>query len=224
MATTYPKRRHNNAYKKVTKKRKLANDESQMQVRSSKATAVNALPWNEVPLPDRLDNAEGFFGLEEISDVEVVKDEKHGRVEYRHIKPTATADLRKGQEAEWTGFEDSAPATDDDSSSSGLMSRASQALSSRKREKSNDEQFAENLEDLAEDAPFRILKNVLDEEEGPDGEPTASVNTVAFANVDSLCLAYPGSFSPSPCVARKATIFRANTHPIFSYTRDTGRA
>lgn len=44
---------------------------------------LDALPWTHVKLPDRLDDAEGFFGLEEISDVEVIKDQKLGRVEYR---------------------------------------------------------------------------------------------------------------------------------------------
>ena len=45
--------------------------------------SLDALPWNEVALPDRLDDAEGFFGLEEVSDVEVVRDPNLGKVEYR---------------------------------------------------------------------------------------------------------------------------------------------
>ncbi len=44
---------------------------------------LDALPWTEVSLPGRFDNAEGFFGLEEISDVEVVRDVKMGKLEYR---------------------------------------------------------------------------------------------------------------------------------------------
>lgn len=44
---------------------------------------LDELAWKPVALPDRLDDAEGFFGLEEIEDVEVVKDEKNGRIEYR---------------------------------------------------------------------------------------------------------------------------------------------
>jgi ATP-dependent RNA helicase DDX24/MAK5 len=46
-------------------------------------TTLDALPWNEVSLPGRFDDAEGFFGLEEISDVEVVKGTKTGKLEYR---------------------------------------------------------------------------------------------------------------------------------------------
>ena len=46
-------------------------------------TVPDSLPWNDVPLPDRLDDAEGFFGLEEVDDVEVVKDSISGRVGFR---------------------------------------------------------------------------------------------------------------------------------------------
>jgi len=36
--------------------------------------ALDALPWNEVKLPDMFDDAEGFFGLEEVEGVEVIKE------------------------------------------------------------------------------------------------------------------------------------------------------
>ncbi|TVY82828.1 ATP-dependent RNA helicase mak5 [Lachnellula suecica] len=39
-----------------------------------KPVAVDALPWNEVKLPDMFDDAEGFFGLEEVEGVEVIKE------------------------------------------------------------------------------------------------------------------------------------------------------
>ena len=38
------------------------------------AKRIDELAWKEVPLPDRLDDAEGFFGLDEIEDVKVVRD------------------------------------------------------------------------------------------------------------------------------------------------------
>ena len=34
---------------------------------------VDQLAWKQVALPDRLEDAEGFFGLEEIDDVEIVR-------------------------------------------------------------------------------------------------------------------------------------------------------
>lgn len=36
--------------------------------------ALDALPWNEVEMPEMFDDAEGFFGLEEVEDVEVVRE------------------------------------------------------------------------------------------------------------------------------------------------------
>ena len=46
-------------------------------------TSLDALPWAPVSLPVGFADAEGFYGLEEISDVEVVKDSKAGKLEYR---------------------------------------------------------------------------------------------------------------------------------------------
>ena len=53
------------------------------KIRDVGVSPLDELAWKTVALPDRLDDAEGFFGLEEIEDVEVVKDEKNGRIEYR---------------------------------------------------------------------------------------------------------------------------------------------
>lgn len=39
---------------------------------------VNDLNWKEVALPDRLEDAGGFFGLEEIDGVEVIKGGSEG--------------------------------------------------------------------------------------------------------------------------------------------------
>ncbi len=50
---------------------------------TSTTVTLDSLPWNEVPLPDRLEDAEGFFGLEEVVNVEVVKDPSSGQVAYR---------------------------------------------------------------------------------------------------------------------------------------------
>ena len=45
--------------------------------------ALDSLRWKQVTLPDRLEDAEGFFGLEEIEDVDVVRDTQSGKVEFR---------------------------------------------------------------------------------------------------------------------------------------------
>jgi ATP-dependent RNA helicase DDX24/MAK5 len=35
---------------------------------------LDALPWNQVELPDMFEDAEGFFGLEEIDGVDIVRE------------------------------------------------------------------------------------------------------------------------------------------------------
>ncbi len=39
-----------------------------------RAVALDALPWNEVEMPDMFEDAEGFFGLEEVEGVEVIRE------------------------------------------------------------------------------------------------------------------------------------------------------
>ena len=50
---------------------------------SGKVLSIDQLAWKEVSLPDRLEDAEGFFGLEEIEDVEVVRDPETSTVVYK---------------------------------------------------------------------------------------------------------------------------------------------
>lgn len=56
---------------------------SKQQSAKTNVVSLDALPWAEVPVPDRFEDAEGFFGLEEIEDVEVVRDTNLGKLEYR---------------------------------------------------------------------------------------------------------------------------------------------
>ncbi|KAL8643872.1 MAG: hypothetical protein Q9226_008066, partial [Calogaya cf. arnoldii] len=94
----------------ISNKRKRSEDtQAQTQRKSPKVVEVNALPWNEVPFPENLDDAEGFFGLEEISDVEIVKDDKSGRVEFRQLKSndTGSQDSLVPEDDDWDGCKDS---------------------------------------------------------------------------------------------------------------------
>ncbi|KFY11801.1 hypothetical protein V492_04264 [Pseudogymnoascus sp. VKM F-4246] len=67
--------------------------------------ALDALPWNEVEMPDMFEDAEGFFGLDEVDNVEVVRD--GNQVKFVTKKPI--------DETEFEGFDDDMPdATTDD--------------------------------------------------------------------------------------------------------------
>lgn len=70
------------------RRRKEASFESKKKLKSnakdgtgSTKVTLETLPWHEVPFPENFEDAEGFFGLEEISDVDVVKD--LGKVEFK---------------------------------------------------------------------------------------------------------------------------------------------
>ncbi|PNS14902.1 ATP-dependent RNA helicase mak5 [Sphaceloma murrayae] len=77
------------------------------------------LQWNSVNMPDKLDDYEGFFGLEEIDDVQVVK-ETNGKISFAasSANPEAPSDSNAANDGgaevgdegdEFTGFSDGEP-------------------------------------------------------------------------------------------------------------------
>ncbi|KAL2354894.1 P-loop containing nucleoside triphosphate hydrolase protein [Cryomyces antarcticus] len=72
---------------KARKRQKLEKPEERLQIaKKPRKTAgqvvrLDELQWNEVAMPDRLDDFEGFFGLEEIDNVDVVRED--GRVSFK---------------------------------------------------------------------------------------------------------------------------------------------
>ncbi|KAL5000110.1 ATP-dependent RNA helicase mak5 [Aspergillus recurvatus] len=76
---------------------------------------VDDLDWKEVALPDRLDNFEGFFGLEEIEGVDIVRPRGNGQLRFKSAlgKPGKSilknSTLKPGKTEyadEWNGFSD----------------------------------------------------------------------------------------------------------------------
>lgn len=63
--------------------------------------ALDALPWGEVEMPEMFDDAEGFFGLEEVDDVEVIRDGNTVRFVSSKVASAEAAD-----EEEFEGFDD----------------------------------------------------------------------------------------------------------------------
>lgn len=75
MSVTGVKRKHS---AKQRPKKRSKKEETQYLVVSE-----SDLPWREVALPDRLEDAEGFFGLEEIEDVDIVREEGKPGIQFR---------------------------------------------------------------------------------------------------------------------------------------------
>ncbi|MCJ1377457.1 ATP-dependent RNA helicase [Xylographa soralifera] len=104
-----------------SKKRRRIESESREQIKPqpSAVVSIDQLKWNEVTLPDRFDDAEGFFGLQEIEDVEVVKDAGSGNIVFKLSSRNSTNQVKtRKQDAssqlettdvvegvEWEGFE-----------------------------------------------------------------------------------------------------------------------
>ncbi|KAF7587768.1 ATP-dependent RNA helicase [Aspergillus hancockii] len=75
------------------------------------AVGVDDLNWREVALPDRLEDAEGFFGLEEIEGVDIVRSGSKGEIKFKakNGKPKKSILRKKEPEEEqfddeWEGF------------------------------------------------------------------------------------------------------------------------
>lgn len=98
------------------KRRKLDNstvpEDKMAKPAAKEKVRLDDLAWKEVEMPDRLDDFEGFFGLEEIDDVEVVKDGT-GTISFSASKAQKAA--APGSESvenenpdaeEWSGFGD----------------------------------------------------------------------------------------------------------------------
>ena len=84
------KKRHHDLTSFRTKKRQRVNPKNgdSGERLKDRPVGLDELPWNQVAV-DRLEDAEGFFGLEELSDVDVVKNPTLGKVEYKVCKQTA---------------------------------------------------------------------------------------------------------------------------------------
>ncbi|KAK7995140.1 hypothetical protein PG990_013913 [Apiospora arundinis] len=77
--------------------------------RANRLLAADALKWKDADLPDMFGDAEGFFGLEEIDDVEVIK-RPDNTVEFRTAaaddEGEQTEDNGEGDDDEFEGFGD----------------------------------------------------------------------------------------------------------------------
>ena len=75
MAQTKAKRSLPQPTSSKPRKKRKENKAQDQRPSTSEARTVSAdgLDWTNVPLPDRLEDAEGFLGLEEVDDVQVFR-------------------------------------------------------------------------------------------------------------------------------------------------------
>ncbi|GKT51025.1 ATP-dependent RNA helicase MAK5 [Colletotrichum spaethianum] len=100
------KRKHqpSEAGQNPQKRQKSANTKNAPS--KKRKVAASALPWKKVDVPEMFDDAEGFYGLEVIEGVDVVK---HGdNIEF--VAAIPSGDEKEQNEDEFEGFSDSEPA------------------------------------------------------------------------------------------------------------------
>ncbi|KAI1482222.1 ATP-dependent RNA helicase MAK5 [Daldinia eschscholtzii] len=97
--------------KKKIKARQSTNGKS-AQTKAKKRVTADSLRWRKAKLPDMSNDAEGFYGLEEVDDVEVVRNSDN-TVEFRAIIPSTDGENEEDQDddkaqsdEEFEGFDD----------------------------------------------------------------------------------------------------------------------
>ncbi|KAL1986565.1 hypothetical protein VTN96DRAFT_6143 [Rasamsonia emersonii] len=119
---TKRERDHQGATGKSKKRQKVEKPANGADADTDRLLGVDELDWKEVQLPDRLDDAGGFFGLEEIEGVDIVRPQGGGEVKFKAAgnkplksilkKPAVEKEETSYDDEEWTGFSDEEPATE----------------------------------------------------------------------------------------------------------------
>lgn len=102
------KRAHNppKAAHKAHKRQKLEKAPKPAAKKQKRRVQLNDLGWKTVGMPDRLEDTEGFYGLEEIDDVEVVRDATTGNITFQTTK--TEDEVARDVEAAWKREEEEA--------------------------------------------------------------------------------------------------------------------
>ncbi|KAJ4988321.1 DEAD/DEAH box helicase [Stagonosporopsis vannaccii] len=102
------KRAHNppKAAHKAHKRQKLEKTSKPAAKKQKRRVQLTDLGWKTVAMPDRLEDTEGFYGLEEIDDVEVVRDATTGNITFQTTK--TEEEVAQDVEAAWQREEEEA--------------------------------------------------------------------------------------------------------------------
>jgi len=103
------KRPHNTpkAAHKAHKRQKVASDFAKpLPTKTKRKVRLDELGWKTVSMPDRLEDTEGFYGLEEIDDVTIVKDPITGNLTFETTK--TEEEVARDVEQAWQDEEEEA--------------------------------------------------------------------------------------------------------------------
>jgi ATP-dependent RNA helicase DDX24/MAK5 len=169
--------------------------------RNADPVSLDQLAWSEVPMPDRLDDVEGFFGLEEIEGVEVIKRPGDRKVEFKFAEPVKKSSKERKQDLrdaraqalredlkkvdneveeyeEWGGIEDTVPTEANGSPTSSISKETTKKEKKKKAKKTKASKVGGEDDEL----PANIFAGLEDETEGEqiDSKPTISIYIIFF--------------------------------------------
>ncbi|CBX96300.1 ATP-dependent RNA helicase [Plenodomus lingam] len=84
----------------------ISNFAKPLPTKTKRKVRLDELGWKAVPMPDRLEDTEGFYGLEEIDDVTIVKDPTTGNLTFETTK--TEEEIAKDVEEAWQREEEEA--------------------------------------------------------------------------------------------------------------------
>ncbi|RDW81468.1 ATP-dependent RNA helicase MAK5 [Aspergillus mulundensis] len=158
---------------------------------------VDDLDWKEVALPDRMDDFEGFFGLEEIEGVDIVRPQGNGQLKFKSAagKPGKSILKKPTPEEiefndEWSGFsdeetedKDSAPTTEEEpkpATVNGKEGKEAKKKENKKKETKADE--SKKKEDKVKE-PKKKLKEQK-EKDGAQAKDSSIKSGLSFAALE----------------------------------------
>ncbi|KAK3333737.1 DEAD-domain-containing protein [Cercophora scortea] len=123
-------------------------------VEKKRPVSVDALQWKTVDVPEMFDDAEGFFGLEEIEGVEIVRE--GDKVKFM----AAAKDTKEPEEDDFSGFDDTPGDADQidvaSSNGSSKLRKKAQKKAEKAVPQSDDDDDADDDDDDGDDEPSTL--------------------------------------------------------------------
>ncbi|CBF85492.1 hypothetical protein AN1750.2 [Aspergillus nidulans FGSC A4] len=170
------------------RKRKRTGKPTNVAERESKpevVVGVDDLNWKEVALPDRLDNFEGFFGLEEIEGVDIVRPQGNGQLRFKSApgkpgksilkKPTPKSEETEFDD-EWNGFSDEDLEKKEGASTVNEVAKAADVNGKKGKD-------AKNKKDIKAKEPKKKLKEQK-EKDGAQAKDRSITSGLSFAALE----------------------------------------
>ncbi|KAK6361499.1 ATP-dependent RNA helicase [Orbilia blumenaviensis] len=182
------KRSHSQA-SKARKRRKTGSTTAQAIPKRWKTVTPDSLKWRKVDMPDRLDDVEGFFGLEEIDDVQIINN--NGLLEFKAAR-AADSEVESdagGADAgddEWNGFSDGNAEGVDEGTGTEPKNEPTVNETQEQPEKKSQAGKPEVQKKKKEKKEKQKKKQKEKKEDKPESKPSDTIVVNSFAELEGL--------------------------------------